>query len=112
MKHAASLLIRTLAVALLLSTAACRSYEIHQGNVMKDGAIWSIKEGDTKFKVESLLGTPALVDPLHPNRVQYVEELRNSEKEKDKLRTIEITYDDALRVKKIDYYGFDSGTDN
>lgn len=96
-----------LSLTLLLATSGCRTYEIHQGNVMKDENIWSVQKGDSKFRVESLLGTPALVDPLHPNRVQYVEDLRNSETEKDKLRTIEITYDEALRVKKIEYYGFD-----
>ncbi|MES0371281.1 MAG: outer membrane protein assembly factor BamE [Mariprofundaceae bacterium] len=101
------LLLRVIAITLLLSTSACRTYEIHQGNVMKNEDIWSIQEGDTRFRVETLLGTPAMIDPLHPNRVRYVEDHRNSETEKDKLRVVEITYDDALRVKKIEYSGFD-----
>ena len=65
--------------------------------------------GDSKFQVESLLGSPAMKDPLHPNRVRYVEDHRNieDENEKEQLRTIEITYDEALRVKKINYIGFD-----
>jgi len=96
------------ALLLLLSTAACRTYEIHQGNVMKDESIWSIQQGDSKFRVETLLGSPAIEDPLHPNRVRYVEDHRNSETEKDKLRVVEITYDEALRVKKIEYFGFDN----
>jgi len=108
MKRKMSILIRLLALALLLSASACRTYEIHQGNVMKDENIWSVKKGDTKFRVETLLGTPAMKDPLRPNRVRYVEDLRNSETEKDKLRVIEITYDDALRVESIEYYGFDN----
>jgi len=104
--------LQLLALALLLSTASCRTYEIHQGNVLKDENIWSIMVGDSKFQVESLLGTPAMTDPLHPNRVRYVEDHRNieDEKEKEKLRTIEITYDEALRVKKINYIGFDQGS--
>jgi len=79
---------------------------------MKDENIWSIQVGDSKFQVESLLGTPAMKDPLHPNRVRYIEDHRNieDEGEKEKLRTIEITYDEALRVKKIDYIGFGQGS--
>ena len=98
--------IRLVAVALLLSMAACRTYEIRQGNVLKDENVLAIQVGDSRFKVESLLGTPAMKDPLRPNRVRYVEDHRNSKTEPDKLRVIEITYDEALRVKKIDYSGF------
>ncbi len=104
MKH----IIRLIALTLLLSTTACRTYEIHQGNILKNEDVWSIQEGDSRFRVETLLGSPAMKDPLRPNRVRYVEDHRNSETEKDKLRVIEITYDDALRVKKIEYFGFDN----
>jgi len=77
---------------------------------MEDDNVWSIAEGDSKFKVESLLGSPAMKDPLHPNHVRYVEDHRNSETEPEKLRVIEITYDEALRVKKINYIGFNQGS--
>ena len=100
------LILQLIAITLLLSTTACRTYEIHQGNVMKNEDIWSVQEGDSRFRVETLLGTPAMKDPLHPNRVRYVEDHRNSDTEEDKLRVIEITYDNALRVKKIEYSGF------
>jgi outer membrane protein assembly factor BamE (lipoprotein component of BamABCDE complex) len=97
----------TLLLTLLFSTAACMRYEIHQGNVLKDDSIWLIEEGDSKFRVESLLGSPAIKDVLHPNRVTYVEDHRNSATDPDKLRRIDITYDDALRVKKIEFFGFE-----
>jgi len=100
-------ILQLITLSLLLSTSACRTYEIHQGNVLKNENVWSIQEGDSRFRVETLLGSPAIKDPLHPNRVRYVEDHRNSETEKDKLRTVEITYDNALRVKKIEYFGFD-----
>lgn len=105
-------IIQLLALSLLLATASCRTYEIHQGNVLKDENVWAIQMGDSKFQVESLLGSPAMKDPLHPDRVRYVEDHRNieDEKEKEKLRVIEITYDEALRVKKINYIGFDKGS--
>jgi outer membrane protein assembly factor BamE len=97
----------TLLLTLLFSTTACMQYEIHQGNVLKDDSIWLVEEGDSKFRVESLLGSPAIKDVLHPNRVTYVEDHRNSETDPDKLRRIDITYDDALRVEKIEFFGFD-----
>ena len=97
----------TLLLTLLFSTASCMRYEIHQGNVLKDDSIWLVEEGDSKFRVESLLGSPAIKDVLHPNRVTYVEDHRDSETEPDKLRRIDITYDNALRVKKIEFFGFD-----
>lgn len=105
-------IIQLLALALLLTTASCRTYEIHQGNVLKDESVWSVMVGDSKFQVESLLGSPAMKDPLHPNRVRYVEDHRDieDEKEEEKLRVIEITYDEALRVKKVNYIGFDQGS--
>lgn len=113
--RAMKLSLQLLLAAALLSTAACRTYEIRQGNVLKDENVWSVMVGDSKFQVESLLGSPAMKDPLHPNRVRYVEDHRNikekddGETEKEQLRTIEITYDEALRVKKINYIGFDQG---
>jgi len=111
MNREIKIIIRLLALTLLLTMASCRTYEIHQGNVLEDENVWSIMVGDSKFKVESLLGSPAMKDPLHPNRVRYVEDHRNieDETEQEKLRTIEITYDEALRVKKINYIGFDQG---
>ncbi len=108
--------IQLLALTLLMATASCRTYEIHQGNVMEDENIWSIATGDSKFKVESLLGSPAMKDPLHPNIVRYVEDHRNieeeegKEEEQEKLRVIEITYDEALRVKRVNYIGFNQGS--
>ena len=112
MNREMKMIIRLLALTLLLTMASCRTYEIRQGNVLKDDKVWSIMVGDSKFQVESLLGSPAMKDPLHPNRVRYVEDHRNieDENEKEQLRTIEITYDEALRVKKINYIGFDQGT--
>jgi len=92
---------------LLFSATACMQHEIHQGNVFKNNNVWLIQEGDSKFRVESLLGSPAIVDTLHPNRVTYVEDHRNSDTDPDSLRRIDITYDDALRVKKIEHFGFD-----
>lgn len=101
---------RLLAPLLLFSALAmggCMSHPIHQGNVMKADNVWMIQVGDTRFRVESLLGTPAIQDPLHPNRVHYVEEVDNDDTGEKFTRGVDIEYDDALRVKSIHRYGFD-----
>jgi len=97
----------TLLFVTLFSATACMQHEIHQGNMLKNENVWLIQEGDSRFRVETLLGSPAIKDALHPNRVTYIEDQRNAEEDPDMLRRIDITYDEALRVKKIDHYGFD-----
>ncbi len=96
-----------LLITLLFSATACMKHEIHQGNVFKDENVWLVQEGDSRFRVETLLGSPAIEDTLHPNRVTYVEDHKNADDEPDSLRRIDITYDDALRVIKIERFGFD-----
>jgi outer membrane protein assembly factor BamE (lipoprotein component of BamABCDE complex) len=102
--------VKQLLALLLFSTtlalAGCMSHPIHQGNVMKADNVWAIQEGDTRFRVESLLGTPAIKDPLHPNRVHYVEEVDNDDSGEKFTRGVDIEYDNALRVKSIHRYGF------
>ncbi len=89
-----------------LSSTACTHRDIHQGNVFNKGDAWLIQEGDTKFHVETVLGTPAIKDLLHPNRVQYVEQVKEESPEVAYTRGIIIDYDDALRVKHIERFGF------
>jgi len=100
-----------LLTALLLILAfntACMHRETHQGNVLKADAIWLIGEGDTKFEVENAYGSPSIVDVLHPNRVHYVEDVKDAKDGHDFTRSIIIEYDQALRVKSIQRIGFDN----
>jgi len=101
-----SMITRLLPALLLLATASCQSVEIHQGNVFKTENIRLIQKGDSRFQVETLLGIPALHDPLHPERVRYIEDIRHSDSGENRTRVIEITYDEALRVDQIKYVGF------
>ena len=91
----------------MLTTASCMHRPTHQGNVFKEDTVWIIQEGDTKFHVESLLGSPTIVDALRPGRVQYVEQYKNEETGEAYIRGMVIDYDDALRVKHIRRFGFD-----
>jgi len=68
-------IISLLCLIIALSSTACMHRDTHQGNVFSENDVWLIQEGDTKFHVETVLGTPAIKDLLHPNRVQYVEQV-------------------------------------
>jgi len=91
---------------LLLMTSACVQRPIHQGNELGKDKIGLIQKGDSKFQVESVWGTPALVDTLHPNRVEYVEQVKNKDKKEAYVRGIIVDYDQALRVKRLQRFGF------
>ena len=61
----------TLALMLLSS---CMHEPIHQGNRLDEKKVFQVKEGDTKFHVEQILGTPMLHSTLYSNRATYYEE--------------------------------------
>ena len=85
----------------------CVYEPIHQGNRLKIGKIMQIQEGDTKFSVEQALGTSSLDHVMQANRVVYFEQFEDDESGDMKKRGVEITYDDALRVKEIRHFGFE-----
>ena len=90
----------------LLSMAACVQRPIHQGNEITKKLLTEIHVGDTKFDVERLWGSPAILDPLHPNRVEYVQQVKDQEKKEDVVRGVVVEYDRALRVQSIRPFGF------
>ncbi len=92
---------------LLLGLGGCLQHVIHQGNMLKPGLETTIQEGDTRFHVESMLGTPMLRDDLHPSRAIYVEEYMDPDSGKKFTRRVEIIYDRAERVKSIKRFGFE-----
>ena len=96
-----------LCLFIALSNTACMHRDTLQGNVFKEGDISLIHKGDTKFHVENILGTPAIKDLLHPNQVQYIEQVKKTDPETAYTRGIIIHYDDALRVKYLKRFGFE-----
>ncbi|MDQ6960845.1 MAG: outer membrane protein assembly factor BamE [Mariprofundaceae bacterium] len=97
---------RILMVAILLILSGCLQHVMHQGNVLKPELVAGIQEGDSRFHVESVLGTPVLRDVLHPNRSIYAESYKNPDTGKSFLRRVEITYDQDARVASIRDFGF------
>ncbi len=91
----------------LMLVTGCVREPVHQGNRIKPEEAWLIQKGDTRFRVEQALGTPVLKDTLHPNRATYIEQFEDKDTGRIKTRGIEITYDEALRVKRIRRFGLD-----
>jgi outer membrane protein assembly factor BamE (lipoprotein component of BamABCDE complex) len=85
----------------------CVYEPIHQGNRLNQEKVFQVRKGDTKFRVEQILGTPILHSVLHPNRVTYYEEYEDEKGGNLIKRGIEIIYDNALRVTQISYFGLE-----
>jgi len=95
----------TAAIA-LLPLASCLNFPTHQGNVLKPAKLADVHVNDSRFHVESLLGSPVLKDLMHPNRAIYVEDYSNDDTGEKYQRRIEITYSESGRVKTLKRIGF------
>lgn len=91
---------------------SCQNRVIHQGKVFEENAMKEIKKGDSKYRVETLLGTPTMADPLHPNRVYYIEQFKDPKEDIEYIKRVEIEYDQALRVHSIHQVGMPNDDDN
>ncbi len=93
-------------VVIMLALSGCLQHVLDQGNVLKPGLVAGIQEGDSRFHVESVLGTPVLKDDLHPSRSIYVELYKNPDTGESFQHRVEITYDQDSRVATIKSSGF------
>lgn len=98
---------RHIALIALLLLGGCLKYVMQQGNVLKPELVTQIAAGDSRFRVQTLLGTPVLQDTLHPHRAIYIEDYYDPDSGKKYRRSVDIVYDDAWRVKSIQLSGFD-----
>ncbi|MDX8414506.1 MAG: outer membrane protein assembly factor BamE [Mariprofundales bacterium] len=85
-----------------ITLSGCLKNLVQQGNVIPNKTVATIAVGDTRFRVESLLGTPVLKSALHPNRAIYVESYEDEATGALNNRHITINYDQSLRVESID----------
>jgi len=99
---------RFIFLLLPLALSACIKPVIQQGNVLRPEKVAEIKVGDTSYRVETLIGTPVMRDPLHGNSAIYIQYLDNPDNGERFQRRVEITYDRALRVSEIKLIGFES----
>ncbi|MDQ6989012.1 MAG: outer membrane protein assembly factor BamE [Mariprofundaceae bacterium] len=92
---------------LFLFLSGCLNTQIHQGNVIDPDTIWLIQEGDTRFAIESELGSPMVQDAQHPERALYIEDFYNEATGESYTRGIRVTYDTAWRAESIQRFGFE-----
>ncbi|MDX8391480.1 MAG: outer membrane protein assembly factor BamE [Mariprofundaceae bacterium] len=103
-----SRLLQATAAIMLLSLASCMHFATHQGNVLKPAKLLDIRISDSRFHVESVLGSPVLKDELHPNHAIYIEDFKDEETGTEYQRRIEIIYSGSGRVKTINRHGFNT----
>ncbi len=103
-------LLQLAALGLLLPLTACLQFVTQQGNVLKAEKLAGIHKDDSRFHVESLIGTPVLRDDLHPNRAIYMEDFIDPDSGETYQHRVDIIYSEAGRVKSIRRYGFDGST--
>ncbi|HKJ83062.1 MAG TPA: outer membrane protein assembly factor BamE [Mariprofundaceae bacterium] len=100
--------IRYIALIALLLLGGCLKHVMQQGNVIKPELARQIQVGDSRFRVQRLLGTVVLHDSLHPHHAIYVDDYYNPNTGKKYRRRVDIVYDDAWRVKNVRLTGFDT----
>jgi len=115
-------------LALLLAAvllAGCNDFiyktDVSQGNILRTKDIELLEEGLTKSQVISLIGTPAVADPFHKQRWDYISTYSNRGEdftlrhmrltfdENDRLLTMEGDYLDDLMVASNQVRAIDEG---
>ncbi len=92
----------------ILFLAGCLQHPLHQGNDLDPSVVSAIREGDSRFRVEKLMGSPVLSDPLHPNRAIYIEDFADPDTGEKYRRKVVIEYDSSRQVKEITRTGFNT----
>lgn len=117
-------------MALLLATlllGGCNDFiyktDVSQGNILRSKDIELLEEGLTKSQVISLIGTPAVADPFHQQRWDYISTYSTRGEdltvrhmiltfdESDRLLTMEGDYLDDLLVASRQVKAIDEGED-
>jgi len=81
------------ALVLTLLIAGCAfpgvyKINVQQGNILTDEELTSLSEGMSRSQVQSVLGTPLLVNPVDPSREYYIYTFQRSGGEIKEQRVI------------------------
>lgn len=104
-------IVKLIVLSLLLASCSEMSYpkfssfkpykmEIQQGNMITPEMREKIQVGMSSAMVRSLLGTPLITDPFHPERWDYVYTMQKDGKQEDAQRMTLYFKDD--RLSRID----------
>jgi len=94
-----SLLLASILLTLPVTGCVYR-VDVQQGNLLEDKEIEAVKVGMTRSQVRFLLGTPAIADPFHADRWDYIYYFRKGRK-RTADRAWLIVYFDGERVREI-----------
>ncbi len=78
--------------------------DVYQGNLLDERNVTQLREGMSKRQVMALLGSPAVRDPFHANRWDYIgtQSQRGSEPE---VKNLVLTFNgDSLASIEGDYF--------
>lgn len=74
--------------------------DVQQGNLLEEKDVDAIKAGMTRSQVRFLLGTPAVADPFHQDRWDYIYYFRQG-RSHTADRSWVIVYFDGDRVREV-----------
>ncbi|MAF82954.1 MAG: outer membrane protein assembly factor BamE [Gammaproteobacteria bacterium] len=91
-----------LAIMLLATTVSGCVYrvDVQQGNLLEDKEIEAVKIGMTRSQVRFLLGTPAVADPFHQDRWDYIYYFRQGRRQIADRAWL-IVFFDGDRVREV-----------
>lgn len=90
-----------LGVAMTVPIAGCvYQVDVQQGNLLEDRDIEAVRVGMTRSQVRFLLGTPAVDDPFHADRWDYIYYFRKGRSRKAERSWLIVYFDDD-RVSEV-----------
>lgn len=91
----------TSALLILMLSGCAHKIEIQQGNVVTQAQLEQLHPGLTRRQVRTLLGSPLLIDPFHPDRWDYYYSVSRGNELKKRYRlTLFFTGDELMRMEK------------
>jgi outer membrane protein assembly factor BamE len=101
-------ILSALAAAAIAATSGCGilyKQPIYQGNLIEKSAADELKAGMTKQEVQSLLGTPSVMDPFHHDRWDYVSSQRTGRIGHTDVKDLTLYFEgDTLSKWEGDYF--------
>jgi outer membrane protein assembly factor BamE len=100
-----SKLLTALLCALLLGGCGILyKVDVYQGNLLEAKNVDQLKAGQTKRQVYALLGTPAVQDPFHQSRWDYLATVSKRGRDTE-IKNLVLTFDgDILATIEGDYF--------
>lgn len=107
MKNPISIKVFSVLIIAVLATGCGILYKqpIYQGNLLEKSNVEQLAAGMTKRQVSVLLGSPAISDPFHQSRWDYVASERVGRRARTEVKNLTLYFDgDALSRWEGEYF--------